>query len=147
VARRIRIRAAAGDRASVRWVRRHLERFLEKLALDQVELSVWLCRDAEIRRLNRFHRGKDQATDVLSFPAARVPGRGLRPIGDLAISMQTARRRARSDRRPLRDEVDRYLAHGLLHLMGYDHHRGVEAHRMARVEQDLLGGRGMVEYP
>jgi probable rRNA maturation factor len=149
VSRRIFIRATRSERRQAAWVRRRLARFLDKLLLEQVELSVWLCRDAEIRRLNRHYRGIDQTTDVLSFPAAQGPAPGSnrlrRNLGDLAISLQTARRAAREEGRPLREELDRYLAHGLLHLLGHDHEKVRPARRMARAEQDLLGARGMVE--
>jgi probable rRNA maturation factor len=139
------MRAVASERAQSRWVRRRLGRFLEELALDRVELSVWLCRDAQIRRLNRVHRGIDRATDVLSFPAAPGPVGVFRTLGDLVVSVQTARRRAREEGRPLRGEIERYLVHGLLHLLGHDHQGKVQARRMARAEQGLLGGQGMVE--
>ncbi len=139
------MRAVASESAQVPWVRRRLGRFLEELALDRVELSLWLCRDAQIRRLNRAHRGMDRATDVLSFPAAPSPVGGFRTLGDLVVSVQTARRRAREERRPLREELERYLAHGLLHLLGHDHQGRAQARRMARAEQGLLGGRGMVQ--
>jgi probable rRNA maturation factor len=145
VPRKILIRATASERPQARWARRSLAHFLDALDLDGVELSVWLCRDAQIRRLNRIHLGKDQATDVLSFPAAAGPVRAFRTLGDLVVSLQTARRRAREDRRPLGAELDRYLAHGLLHLLGHDHQRAAEKRRMARAEQALLGGQGMVE--
>ena len=55
-----------------------------------------------------------------------------------------AKRRAREDRRPLDEELARYLAHGLLHLLGHDHHQPAEAHRMAKEEERLLGSAGMV---
>ena len=143
--RKILIRATGSERREAAFVRRRLGRFLESLGQDRVELSVWLCRDAAIRRLNRLHLGNDRATDVLSFPAAPGSGHGLRALGDLVVSLQTARRRAREDRRPLREELDRYLAHGLLHLLGHDHHQAGQARRMAQAERDLLGDRGMIE--
>ena len=65
-------------------------------------------------------------------------------LGDVVISLDTARRRAREDRRPVRDELARYLAHGLLHLLGHDHLTEPQARRMARAEAKLLGGAGMV---
>lgn len=104
-----------------------------------------LTTDRGIRRLNRDFRGKDRATDVLSFPAAPpLPGEPA-SLGDLAISLDTGRRVAREARRPLAEELDRYLAHGLLHLLGWDHERSPrEAAAMARREARLLGGEGML---
>jgi probable rRNA maturation factor len=83
------------------------------------EVSVLLAGDRTLRRLNREFRGKDKATDVLSFPAAEEIADEY--AGDLAISLDTARRQAKSHRHTLRDEVRVLLLHGLLHLDGMDH--------------------------
>jgi len=129
--RRLRARAAA---------------FLSILELRDVELSVLLTDDATIRVLNREWRRKDRPTDVLSFPVGEPPpgATGPRPLGDVILSLDTARRQARAHRRPLGDELDLYLAHGLLHLLGHDHHRRQDAERMAALEARLLGRPGMV---
>jgi probable rRNA maturation factor len=120
--------------------------FLGALDLARVELSILLTTDEAIRGLNRAWRKKDSATDVLSFPAGEMPPEapGRRPLGDVIISLDTARRQAREHRRTLGSELDRYLAHGLLHLLGHDHHRRAEARRMAELEDRLLGSSGMI---
>jgi probable rRNA maturation factor len=118
--------------------------FLASLRLTDVELSLALVRDPAIRRLNRAWRGKDQATDVLSFPAGASPGPGPRPLGDVIISLDTARRAAREFGTTLPQELALYLAHGLLHLLGHDHHTPAEARAMARRERRLLGHAGML---
>lgn len=127
-------------------LRRSATRFLDVLDLDRVELSVLLTTDAAVRALNREWRRKDRPTDVLSFPAgAPLPGAtGLLHLGDVILSLDTARRQARVRRRTLGDELDLYLAHGLLHLLGHDHHRRRDAERMAALEARLLGRPGMV---
>ncbi|HEY1909041.1 MAG TPA: rRNA maturation RNase YbeY, partial [Myxococcaceae bacterium] len=106
-------------------LRRSAARFLDTLDLDDVELSVLLTTDAGIQDLNRRWRRKNRPTDVLSFPAgAPAPGStGPFHLGDIILSLDTARRQARAHRRSLADELDLYLAHGLLHLLGHDHHR------------------------
>jgi probable rRNA maturation factor len=111
-----------------------------------VELSVLLTTDAGIQDLNRRWRRKNRPTDVLSFPAgAPAPGSiGPFHLGDVILSLDTARRQARAHRRSLADELDLYLAHGLLHLLGHDHHRRADAERMAFLEARLLGRPGMV---
>ncbi|HET8724454.1 MAG TPA: rRNA maturation RNase YbeY [Anaeromyxobacteraceae bacterium] len=106
-------------------------------------LSILLTRDGPIRTLNRRWRGVDHATDVLSFPATDPPGAGD-DLGDLAISLDVASRRARRAGRTLAEEVDLYLVHGILHLLGHDHVRPGEAREMARAEDALLGRAGMV---
>jgi probable rRNA maturation factor len=127
-------------------LRRSATRFLDVLDLDRVELSVLLTTDAAIRVLNRQWRRKDRPTDVLSFPAGEPPpgSTGPRHLGDIILSLDTARRQARAHRRSLADELDLYLAHGLLHLLGHDHHRRADAERMATLEARLLGRPGMV---
>lgn len=151
---RVRI-GAAGEAAKALspWVRRRARDFLAALELDGCELSVSLVSDARIRRLNREWRKKDKATDVLSFPlhaplpAGGAPGskgQPLVPLGDIVISTDTARRQAREYHRTLREEVERYLAHGLLHLLGHDHHQPAQRRRMAKEEGRLLGGAGML---
>lgn len=137
-----------GDWA-VRCLRRLALDYLEALRLPEAELSVVVTTDPRIRSLNRVFREHDRATDVLSFPAApqpKVRGRS-RPLGDVVISLDTARRRAREDRRWQKAELARYLAHGLLHLLGHDHHAPDEAAKMARAEEQLLGSAGMVSGP
>jgi len=130
-------------------VRRRAQGFLRALELGGCELSVSLVGDRAIRRLNRTWRKKDQATDVLSFPAGETPqgAPGPRPLGDVIISLDTAARRAREESRPLEAEVARYLAHGLLHLLGHDHQRPKDARRMAAQEARLLRARGMLSAP
>jgi len=100
-------------------------------------VSLLVCGDTQMRRLNRGWRGKDEPTDVLSFPAG--PGGFL---GDIVISLDTARRQAKAW--PLRVELRRLLAHGMCHCQGYDHESAAEARRMAAAERRLLGQEGMV---
>ncbi len=122
------------------------ETFLRKLELTGCELSISLVGDHAIRRLNRTWRKKDKATDVLSFPAGDLPKGtpGPRQLGDVVISLDTAKLQAKEYERTLESEVARYLAHGLLHLLGYDHERPKDAQKMARAEERLLGESGMV---
>jgi probable rRNA maturation factor len=83
-------------------------------------VSVVFCGDALIRTLNREYRGQDKATDVLSFAQDESPPGGPALLGDVVISTETALRQAREGRRSLAREVEWLLAHGLLHLLGYD---------------------------
>lgn len=97
------------------------------------EVDVLLADDRVLRRLNREWRGKNKATDVLSFPApAELAGVHA---GDLAISLDTARRQALEQGHSLRDEVRVLLLHGLLHLAGMDHE--VDDGEMAEREGEL----------
>ena len=99
---------------------------LVELELAHAELSVLLTNDAQIHALNLEHRQKDKPTDVLSFPLDEGGGAdgavsGTRVLGDVVISLDTAARQARGRKRELLPEVRFLLAHGLLHLLGYDH--------------------------
>jgi probable rRNA maturation factor len=127
--------AAAARRLGAR-----ARRYLAALGQDRADVSILVVNDAAIRKLNRAWRGKDRATDVLSFPHAD-PRDGL--LGDVVVSLDTAERVAAAEGRPVGAELDRYLAHGLLHLLGHDHERPAEARRMAQAE-DALVGEGMV---
>ena len=115
---------------------RHL---LRDLRLDRAELSIVLVSDREMRALNRRWCRRDRPTDVLSF--AQREGAGGAPdglLGDVVISVVTARRQAAARGETLGRAADRLLIHGLLHLLGYDHERSVaEARRMQRRERAL----------
>lgn len=83
------------------------------------EVEVLLTSDAELRRLNKAFRGKNKATDILSFPTpAEIADEHA---GDLAISLETAARQAAEHGHTLVDEIKILLLHGLLHLDGEDH--------------------------
>jgi probable rRNA maturation factor len=111
------------------------------------EVHVLLADDKTLRRLNRQFRGKDEATDVLSFPAAQVgAGSGAGVAGDLAISLETAARQAEQYGHSLRDEVRVLLLHGVLHVAGFDHEtdRGEMATREAELRRELGLKAGLI---
>lgn len=104
------------------------------------QVTVLLTTDSAIRRLNRQFRGKNKATDVLSFPAYThvfKTGRDETPriAGDIAISVHTARKQADALAHPLAVEIKILMLHGLLHLAGYDHE--TDEGEMARQEERL----------
>ena len=107
------------------------------------EVHVLLSDDATLRRLNKSFRGKDKATDVLSFPAgASTVFFGEQEFaGDLAISLDTAARQAKHYGHTPADEVRVLLLHGLLHLAGFDHER--DKGEMAAREQELRQQLGL----
>ncbi|MGO4211278.1 rRNA maturation RNase YbeY [Terriglobus sp. 2YAB30_2] len=82
------------------------------------QVDVLLTDDKTVKRLNRDFRGKNKATDVLSFPAGDF-AEGI--VGDLAVSLDTASKQAKRFGLTLEDEIKTLLLHGLLHLAGYDH--------------------------
>jgi len=100
-------------------------RALEVLGLSKVELSIALVSDVQIKRLNKLYRNKDKPTDVLSFPIGEKVEDWL-ILGDIVISVDTARRQAQELGHSLEEELKRLLVHGLVHLLGYDHELGGE---------------------
>lgn len=103
------------------------------------ELSVELVGDRRMRRLNREYRQKDRTTDVLAFAMRESFSPDATLLGDVVISVPTARRQAKEGGRALDEELTWLLVHGVLHLCGYDHERSEdEARRMRRREQDIL---------
>jgi probable rRNA maturation factor len=115
------------------------EVMLRALKLSRAELSVMLCDDATIHTLNRDYRRKDKPTDVLAFALREGKDGHLAgdTLGDVVISLETAQRQARERSIATRDEVRMLLAHGLLHLLGWDHRTDAEDRRM-RAEVDRL---------
>ena len=109
-------------------------------------LSVSLVDDAEIQILNREHRGKDKATDVLSFPLDPSDFGEDSPerlLGDVVISIDTARRQAADYDAPLQNEIYRLLIHGILHVLGHDHEEPEERAAMEAEERRLATAIGM----
>ena len=118
---------------------RSLARFLSRAQAAvglRGEVTVLLTTNAATRKLNRRFRGKNKTTDVLSFPAGTTGPEKI--AGDLAISVDTARRQGTACGHSLGTELKILMLHGLLHLAGYDHE--IDAGRMARRER-LLRGR------
>lgn len=110
-----------------------VEDLVRELAAEADSFTVRFTGDPEIRRLNREYRGKDAATDVLSFPGeSTVEGRHL---GDVVISVPAARRQAREAGHATEREIRCLVLHGLLHCMGYDHE--TDDGTMARLERRL----------
>ncbi len=126
-----------------------LARFLKKARAAvglEGEVYVLLADDATLKRLNKAFRGKNKATDVLSFPA--VPStvffcepEGPELAGDLAISLETAARQAAKFGHSLSDEVRVLLLHGTLHLAGFDHE--IDSGEMAAREAVLREKLGL----
>lgn len=137
-------------------------------ALKEQDVSIALSfgADSLLRRLNRDFRGKDKATNVLSFPQVAMPTRGrvakkktavqkpLRrsdlkifagrtlPLGDVALAYETVKREAREQKKTLESHTIHLVIHGVLHLLGYDHMSAAEAKHMEKLECDILAMMG-----
>jgi probable rRNA maturation factor len=111
------------------------------------ELAILLSNDSGIQALNRDWRGKDQPTNVLSFPAAPIQparkgsGKSRVPapyIGDIVIAYQTTAREAVAEGKPFNHHLTHLAIHGYLHLLGYDHENDRDAEKMERLERKIL---------
>ncbi len=122
---------------------------------DKAELSILLTDNNGIQKLNKRYLKKDKPTDVLSFPMCEMPflspsggGQGEDAycskilLGDIVISVETAKTQAKGNGVTLDEEMARLSIHGILHLLGFDHEKGrKEALRMKKEEERLLGTR------
>jgi probable rRNA maturation factor len=124
--------AGAGTRALGAWLKKIAP------ATARGDVTIALVSDRRMRALNRQFRGKDYATDVLSFPSDE---RGF--LGDIVIALGVARRQAREAGHTAQTELRVLSLHGLLHLLGYDHE--FDDGKMARVEARLRRKAGLTE--
>jgi probable rRNA maturation factor len=129
------VRVGAGRRLAPA-CRALLRRLASATGRRRAGVTLLLGSDAALRRLNRRFRGKDRATDVLSFPAAGDLEPGRPHLGEIAISVPRAARQARRARWRLHDEMALLVTHGYLHLLGHDHE--TDGGAMRRLEGDLL---------
>lgn len=109
----------------------------------EAAISVMLGNDAAVRELNAQYRGKDRPTNVLSFPAPRMPGQPVAILGDIILAYETCRSEADAEGKSLSDHVAHLVIHGTLHLLGHDHEEDAAAEVMEAREIALLAGLGI----
>ena len=115
-----------------------------------VEVGIALADDARVRVLNRDYRGKDEPTDVLSFPgwdeALDRPGTDMPVLlGDIVVAYETATADAAAAGLSLADHLSHLVVHGMLHLLGFDHEVESDAECMERLETDSRAGLGIAD--
>lgn len=112
-----------------------------------LEVSLLLANDDLVRTLNRTYRGKDCATNVLSFPLLSpddpIPPEGPVPLGDIVLSFETLQRESETLLSRFQDHMTHLVAHGTLHLLGYDHEDESDADVMEELEVAILGRLGL----
>ncbi len=121
-------------------VRRAAEAVLLREDASRGSVAVLLTGDGEVQALNARFRHQDKPTNVLSFPAAENPEHLL---GDVALAFGTCARDARDQGKPLAHHLQHLVAHGVLHLLGYDHMTDEEASDMEGLERIVLAGLGV----
>lgn len=112
---------------------------LKAMNEDDAELSLVLVNDTYIRNLNWKYRRKDSATDVLAFSMRDSRGLSGSILGDVVISVETAKREARKRKKDFQEELDLYFVHGILHLLGYDDEKPRARKKMKEKEKELMG--------
>ena len=123
------------SRPAAEALRRVVERALDRLGVERCEVHVLVTGDARIRELNRTWRDLDRATDVLSFPDGDELPSGRVLLGEVVLSLDTARRQAAEEGHDEVRELQELLLHGTLHLLGYDHE--VDDGEMSDLEIEL----------
>jgi probable rRNA maturation factor len=121
-------------------------------AAGSAEVAVRFTDDAEVRELNRDWRGKDAATNVLSFPmlapdevAAALGETDDRLLGDIALAYETCAREAAEKGLRIEAHAAHLVVHGTLHLLGHDHGDDTAADAMERLEASILEGLGVAD--
>jgi probable rRNA maturation factor len=109
----------------------------------RADLAIRLVDTKEGRALNRHYRGKDYATNVLSFPVELPEGVTLPLLGDLVICAPVVAREAAEQGKPLLAHYAHLTVHGVLHLLGLDHEDEREADAMEQMEREILAGLGL----
>ena len=114
---------------------------------DAGEVFLLFTSDAEIKIMNRDWRGKDQPTNVLSFPSADmpIPAGQAAPLGDVVLAFETVSREAAGQGKTLTDHTSHLIVHGILHLLGYDHETEPEAQAMENEERRILANLGITD--
>jgi probable rRNA maturation factor len=100
-------------------------------------VAVLFSDHVRVRLLNSRFRGKDRATNVLSFPDEASP------LGGMTLALETLQKEAEEQGKPFVNHVKHMILHGFLHLLGHDHHTQPEARLMERLEIDILAGMGI----
>lgn len=108
-------------------------------------LVIRIVAEAEGRELNHRYRGKEGATNVLSFPAEAPPGYDWNHLGDLVICAPVVAREAAQQGKAVADHWAHLVVHGVLHLLGHDHHHDDEADAMEALEVRVLAGLGIAD--
>jgi probable rRNA maturation factor len=115
----------------------------------EADLAIRIVDSKEGRALNRHYRGKDYATNVLSFPADVAEGvklpKGVKMplLGDLVLCAPVVAREARDQGKPLNAHYAHLTVHGALHLLGWDHEDDADAECMEKLEREILAGLGI----
>ncbi len=119
------------------------------------DINIILTTDANVKKLNKTYRGKDKATNVLSFPQVKMDGlkksdfkiyppKTIIPLGDILIANQITKKEAKAEKKELESHVMHLVIHGVLHLLGYNHSSEKDAEAMEKLECKIMAE---LDYP
>ncbi len=122
----------------VSFIRKLMNCILLIVERENTEINIHITNDDEIRKLNKKYRKKDKPTDVLSFPINEFI-EDIWIAGDIVISLDTAKKQAKIFGYNTKEELKRLLVHGFVHLLGYDHEKGMEEEKkFYELEKSIL---------
>jgi probable rRNA maturation factor len=110
----------------------------------KLEINVLLANDRQMKKINHQFRGKNKATNVLSFPQTTDLRKAEGCLGDIILAGETVRRECKAENKKIEHHTVHLIVHGVLHLLGYDHMRIKDAKTMEKLECDILKTLG---YP
>lgn len=110
------------------------------------DVSVAIVGDAEMKKMNKYFRGQNKVTDVLSFGEAdaKIKDMSKKYLGEIVICYPQAVKQAKKLKHSTEKEIEVLLVHGFLHLLGYDHHASRDEKEMKVLESRILGNRGLI---
>ena len=134
----LQIACQTADIPSEKEIQRCLDSVLQAQQLGEQEITVRIVDIAESQQLNHQYRGKNSATNVLSFPFEAPPGMSMNLLGDLVICADIVKREASQQNKQELHHWAHMLIHGTLHLLGFDHINDDDAERMEELEISIL---------
>ena len=136
----------------IKAIKTKTEKMIEVLGYKGFDVSILFTTNASIQKFNKQFRHKNKPTDILSFPyhANIKPGQKIKTttpddknLGDIIISVEYVNKVAAELKTSLQQHITRLLAHGLAHLLNYDHHTDVDFKAMEKVERQLMSEFGL----
>lgn len=138
------------EKQALGWIEKVIQKAAEVEQLPPVEVAITIVDNQRIQELNREYRGKDQPTDVLSFPLWEPDeewileeGEEYVALGDLIISIEKAKEQAEEYGHSLEREIGFLAVHGFLHLLGYDHETKEQEEEMFGRQEEILQKLGL----
>ncbi len=120
-------------------IKKITKRIFDQFRIEELDLSINIVNDKEIKSLNKQFRKSDSTTDVLSFPAdEKDPLTGKKYLGDVIISYPQVLRQAEENNQSSADELAFVIIHGILHLLNYDHQSKKEERTMLSLQNSIL---------